>query len=198
MNRKKRRNLKQDLLKAAEKRIHEGGLEALSLRKLASDVGVTTMATYHHFANKKALLVQVAINGFNDLEQRVSTAVAKAKSPADAVDRIMQGYYAFARERPHVYHLMFGQEMNKEKQTIPEFKQAAQRGLRVVAHAAKTHMDQSGHETDLDAIGLCFWAILHGRICLATEGSVLDNTRPEVQVKNLFDEAIKDLFHINE
>ena len=91
MNGKRRSNLKQDLLAAAEKRIHEGGLEALSLRKLASDVGVTTMATYHHFANKKALLVQIAINGFNDLERRVSAAVAKADSPADAVDRIMQG-----------------------------------------------------------------------------------------------------------
>ena len=197
MNRKRRSNLKQDLLEAAEKRIHEGGLEALSLRKLAGDVGVTTMATYYHFANKKALLVQVAINGFNDLEQRVSAAVAEAKSPADAVDRIMQGYYAFARERPHVYHLMFGQEINREKQTIPEFKQAAQQGFHVLACAVKTHMDQSGHEVDPDAIGLCLWAILHGRICLAVEGSVLDDTRPEVQIKNLFDDAIKDLFHIN-
>ena len=198
MNRKKRRNLKQDLLEAAEKRIHEGGLEALSLRKLASDVGVTTMATYHHCANKKALLVQIAINGFNDLERRVSAAVAKADSPADAVDRIMQGYYAFARERPHVYHLMFGQEINREKQTIPEFKQAAQQGFHVLASAVKTHMDQRGHEADPDAIGLCLWAILHGRICLAAEGSVLDETRPELEIKNLFDEAIKDLFHINE
>lgn len=197
MNRKRRSNLKQALLEAAEKRIHEGGLEALSLRKLANDVGVTTMATYHHFANKKALLVQIAINGFNDLEQRVAAAVAEAKSPADAVGGIMQGYYAFARERPHVYHLMFGQELNKEKQTIPEFKQAAQRGLGIVAQAAKTHMDQSGHEADLDAIGLCFWAILHGRICLATEGSVLDGTRPDVQTKDLLDDAIKDLFYIN-
>jgi len=197
MNRKRRSNLKQDLLEAAEKRIHEGGLEALSLRKLASDVGVTTMATYHHFANKKALLVQVAINGFNDFEQRISTAVDGAKSPADAVDRIMQAYYAFARERPHVYHLMFGQEIYKEKQTIPEFKQAAQHGFYVMARAVKIHMDRSGHEIDPDAIGLCLWAILHGRVCLATEGSVLDETRPDVQIKNLLDDAIKDLFHIN-
>ena len=71
MNRKKRSNLKQDLLEAAEKRIHEGGLEALSLRKLASDVGVTTMATYHHFANKKALLVQ-------DCNQMASTILNNA------------------------------------------------------------------------------------------------------------------------
>jgi AcrR family transcriptional regulator len=197
MNRKRRSNLKQDLLEAAEKRIHEGGLEALSLRKLASDVDVTTMATYHHFANKKALLVQVAINGFNDLEQRISTAVAEAESPAGAIDGIMQGYYAFARERPHVYHLMFGQELNREKQTIPEFKQAAQQGLYALSRALKTHMDNSGHETDPDAIGLCLWAVLHGRICLAAEGSVLDDTRPDVEIKNLLDDAIKDIFHIN-
>ncbi len=197
MKRKRRTNLKQDLIEAAEQRIDDGGLNALSLRKLANDVGVTTMASYHHFANKQALLVQVAINGFGDLEQRISQAMEETSTPAEAVDRMMLAYYKFARERPHVYHLMFGQEINEEKQTMPEFKQAAQRGFYILARAIKIHMDQSGHELDSDAVGLCLWAILHGRVCLATEGSVLDDTRPDQKVKNLFDEAIKNLFHIN-
>jgi len=196
MNHKTRTNLKQKLLEAAEDRIQEHGLNGLSLRKLANDVGVTTMATYHHFANKKALLVQVAIRGFNDLEARIMAASKKADSPAEAVEFMMLAYYKFARDNSHVYHLMFGQEINEEKMTVPEFRNAAQQGFRAFASAVKIHMDQSGHQLDLDAIGLCFWAILHGRISLATEGSVLDGTRPGTQVKNLFDDAIKDLFHI--
>ena len=196
MNRKTRTNLKQKLLEAAEQRISDHGLNALSLRKLAGDVGVTTMATYHHFANKKALLVQVAIGGFNDLEKRIMLASRQANSPAEAVEKMMEAYFKFARERYHVYHLMFGQEINEEKMTVPEFKQAAQNGFNVFAHAVKTHMDRSGHQLDLDAVGLCFWAILHGRVSLAAEGSVLDGTRPGMKVKNLFDDAIKNLFHI--
>jgi len=197
MSNKRRANLKQDLLDAAEKRIDEGGLEALSLRKLASDVGVTTMATYHHFANKKALLVQIAINGFNDLEQRVSEAAEEGASPAEAVGNTMQAYYAFARERPHVYHLMFGLEINEEKMTVPEFKQAAQRGFYAFSHTVKAHMNNCGHVLDEDAVGLSLWAILHGRICLASAGSVLDETRPDAKVKSLLDDAIKDIFHLN-
>ena len=36
------------------------GLEALSMRKLAADLGVQPGALYHHFTNKDALLAAVA------------------------------------------------------------------------------------------------------------------------------------------
>jgi hypothetical protein len=58
------------------------------------------------------------------------------------------------------------------------------------------HMDRKGHELDLDAIGMCFWAILHGRVLLAVEGTILDGTRPGVDIKDLIDDAIRSIFHI--
>lgn len=197
MSRKRRANLKQDLLKAAERCIDEGGPGALSLRKLAKDVGVTTMATYHHFANKKDLLVQVAINGFNDLEQRIAKASENGETSAEVVEKVMQAYYKFARERRHAYHLMFGQEMAEARHSIPELKQAAQQGFYVFARIVKSHMDKNGHELNLEAGGMCFWAILHGRVSLAEEGTILDEAKTDGKVKNLIDDAIKNVFHID-
>ena len=49
----------------------QGGIEALSLRKLAEQVGVSRTATYHHFKDKHDLLCAVAAEGFSALEKNI-------------------------------------------------------------------------------------------------------------------------------
>lgn len=44
------------ILEAALSLVDEGGIEALSMRRLAKDLGVDPMAIYHHLPNKRALL----------------------------------------------------------------------------------------------------------------------------------------------
>ena len=53
----KRRNLSQEkILRAALKIVRKQGISALSIRKLAESLDVTSMAIYRHFDNKDALL----------------------------------------------------------------------------------------------------------------------------------------------
>lgn len=196
MSRKKPTNLKQKLLQAAEKRIQEGGTESLSLRKLAVDVGVTTMATYHHFANKKALLIQISINGFNALYDELTKNLKLSDSSEQAINKIMKGYFKFAKERPDLYHLMFSFEMSRPRHTIPELIQAAQRGFFVLADAVKGNMEANGHIIGREAAGECFWAILHGRVCMVQAGSVIEDMRKDTSMKALIDAGIKNIFHI--
>ncbi len=47
---------KESVIRAAVKLADEGGLEALSMRKLGHALGVEGMALYHHFAKKEALI----------------------------------------------------------------------------------------------------------------------------------------------
>ena len=193
--RKQKRNLREDLLEAAVNRIQEGGIGALSLRKLAQDTGVTTMATYHHFANKEALLVQIAVVGFGELSEGMQRASDAASSPKEAVKDIMRAYFNFALEKPDIYHLMFGREI-QGKPLIPEFKAAANKAFYIMAGAIKSHMDVRGHEVDVDAVGLSFWGTLHGLVCLVTDGTILYKSRSEEKLERLIDRAVKGLFYI--
>lgn len=47
---------KERIISAAIKLADEGGLEALSMRKLGQELGVEAMALYHHFATKNLLI----------------------------------------------------------------------------------------------------------------------------------------------
>lgn len=190
-----KRNLKLELINAAEKRISDGGIGALTLRKLALDTGVTTMATYHHFSNKEALLVQIAVNGFAQLSEMMTADCSDEATPVDNVKSIMRGYFKFALENPAVYHLMFGQEI-QGKPLIPEFKKASQKAFYIMANTLKKHLDSRVHELDTEALGLTFWATLHGLVCLVTDGTVLYTSRTEEKLDQLFQQAIKGLNYI--
>ena len=193
---KKKRNLRGDLLKAAQNRIQKGGIGALSLRKLAQDTGVTTMATYHHFANKEALLVQIAVDGFAELSQAMQEASDSASTQKEAVRRIMRAYFHFALEKPDIYHLMFGQAI-QGKQLIPEFKEAANHSFYIMAEAIKSHLDTSGQVVDADAVGISFWGTLHGLVCLVTDGTILYKSQSDEKLERLIDRAVKGMFYIH-
>ena len=56
-------NLRETLIEASAHIIKLQGIEGLSLRKLADQVGVSRAAPYHHFKDKNALLAAVAEQG---------------------------------------------------------------------------------------------------------------------------------------
>jgi len=65
---------------AAEALLTEGGVEALSLRRLAARLGVTTGAIYHHFGDKAELLAAIVDRG----RQRIAAAVGPGTPDLDA------------------------------------------------------------------------------------------------------------------
>ncbi|SEM37730.1 TetR/AcrR family transcriptional regulator [Nonomuraea pusilla] len=53
---------REEIRATALRLVDEGGVEALSMRKLAAELNVNPMSLYHHVDNKEALLVEVCTN----------------------------------------------------------------------------------------------------------------------------------------
>ena len=97
-------NLREALLERAAEVIAERGIEALSLRALARDLGVSHAAPSAHFPDRKALLCELAKEGF-----RRSAAAAKAGAAAAGPDPVARyralgrSYVQFARDNRSYY-----------------------------------------------------------------------------------------------
>ncbi|HWI45936.1 MAG TPA: TetR family transcriptional regulator, partial [Rubrobacter sp.] len=98
----KRRPLsRQRILEAAVRFVDREGLEALSMRKLGSELGVEAMSLYNHVPNKGVLL-----------EGMVEILLGKLQIPPESEGwerRVKDAYRAFRRlahEHPNVFPLL--------------------------------------------------------------------------------------------
>lgn len=113
-------NLRQALIDAA---LSAPDIERLSLRQLASGLGVTAAAAYRHFTNREDLLFEVARIGFDRLKHGFETAFDISTPPSDATEArqrlilLGQAYLQFADDMPALWRLMFGSQAEVYRNT---------------------------------------------------------------------------------
>ena len=74
---------------------------------MARKAGVSHAAPYRHFPNHEALLVELSIEGFDELREAVVTAAASPGSESDRIANIGAAYMRFVAQRPALARLMF-------------------------------------------------------------------------------------------
>ncbi|HEY2308847.1 MAG TPA: TetR/AcrR family transcriptional regulator [Streptosporangiaceae bacterium] len=93
------------LLEAAERTVQAAGLEALSIRRVADDVGTTTRAVYTLFGSKDGLLVALGIRAFTMLGAAIAELPATADPAADLVEAGVAVFRHFAIGHPSLFRI---------------------------------------------------------------------------------------------
>jgi AcrR family transcriptional regulator len=95
----------QAILAAAIKQLEQDGLDALSMRSLASTLGVAPGAIYRYYADRATLEAAIANEGFRLMYAALKTA-ANGREPLEALRRAARAYLSFARTRPALYQVI--------------------------------------------------------------------------------------------
>ncbi|MBT0773451.1 TetR/AcrR family transcriptional regulator [Kineosporia sp. J2-2] len=171
-------NLRAVLLDHAETVLRERGLEALSLRELAREAGVSHGAPRAHFIDRKALVDALAVRGFT----RLTAQVGAATGSGDRVSDLRTGgaaYLDFAARDAALLDLMWAA---KTDDPPPEVQEAAT-GLFTLLKQLL------GEEGDAGAgpprLGLVLMATMQGTADLVTSRRL-----PLEQAHAVLDEAI--------
>ncbi|HKD46540.1 MAG TPA: TetR family transcriptional regulator [Rhizomicrobium sp.] len=153
-------DLRNGLLEAARAILEERSLSALTLRAVARRAGVSHAAPYRHFPNHEALLVELGIEGFQELRQFIADAAKVPGPESDRVANIGAAYMRFVAKRPAVSRLMFGSQLpNRHK-------------FPALGHAADAIGDEMGTALHDSALGLAVWSAVHGLAMLVLENVV--------------------------
>jgi len=164
-------NLRTALLEAAERTLREGGSQALSLRELAREVGVSHGAPRRHFPDRQALLDALAEDGFERLGAELRTAAAGAGDEFEPRLRaIAAAYIRFATEDAALLELMFA---GKHREPSGELAEASERAFAVMLEL----IEQGQREGVLDSgdpkgVGLVLFATVQGIAALVSGGLV--------------------------
>lgn len=108
-------NLREALLAEAIRSIRQEGVEKLSLRALARNLEVSQTAPYRHFADKEALLAELASLSFLALSQATLLPLQAAQGAPQKVELAAAAYLRYATEHPERYRLMFGPSIRERE-----------------------------------------------------------------------------------
>jgi AcrR family transcriptional regulator len=182
-------NLRAALLAQAEQTLREHGLEGLSLRDLARQIGVSHAAPRRHFADRQALLDALAESGFARLGAQLRAAADSAGEGYEARLRATSlAYVRFAISDAALLELMFA---GKQREQTGALHQAADRAFSVILELIEEGQANTALEPgEPERIGLLLFATMQGIAALVTAGIVA----PE-QVDSLVADAIGRFLH---
>jgi AcrR family transcriptional regulator len=90
------------LLAAAERAVEQGGADALSVRRIADEVGTTTRAVYSLFGSKDGLIARLGTQAFDFLRDGLE-ALPVSEDPASDLVEAGLVFRRLAMERPALY-----------------------------------------------------------------------------------------------
>ena len=164
-------NLRSALLDAAERTMRERGVQELSLRELAREVGVSHGAPRRHFADRQALLDALAENGFERLRRELNAAARDAGE--DFETRLREtgaAYIRFATRDPALLELMFA---GKHRDGAEGLQEAAERAFAVMLELiVQGQADGRLEPGDPERVGFVLFATIQGIASLLTSGMV--------------------------
>lgn len=189
-------NLRQALIQAAIPVLREKGIVGLSLRGLATGLGVSHGAPYRHFKNKTALLEAIAITGFTALQEICQEAEYRfPEDPRKQLYEAGMGYIFYIARNPEIADLMFrpGLSQNHSGEELRQAVDAAIGSLATIIENGKQHRLYADHDT-MDLV-LTSLSTVHGLAMFIAGGMLIDPASPRSSIEALGARVYDILMH---
>ncbi|GAA4907865.1 TetR family transcriptional regulator [Stackebrandtia albiflava] len=103
--------------------LHEEGADAVTMRRVAAATGITPMAIYKHYPNRRALLRTAADTAFADIG-----AAWDRPRPDDFTERcdsLMNDFLDFALGKPNLYAFLLAERRDEARRFPEDFADGA-------------------------------------------------------------------------
>jgi AcrR family transcriptional regulator len=154
--------LRDDIVRAATDLLARVDDQALSLRAVAREAGVTAPSLYLHFPDKAALVAAVLRERFAELASSMEDAVAGIDDPAARLRARAHAFVAFGLQHPGHFKVMY------EGRDLAEFRLGNGWTIQERVEADVAALVEAGRipATDPERAALRLWQGLHGVVAL--------------------------------
>ncbi|MGH3980141.1 MAG: TetR/AcrR family transcriptional regulator [Pseudonocardiaceae bacterium] len=153
------------LLDAAGALLTAEGPDALSMRRLASEVGTSTTAVYTLFGGKPGLLRALFVEAFTRFGAHLD-GVAPSADPLDDIIRLGEAYRASALDDPHLYTVMFGSPIPGFEPQPEDWERAAATFTPLLDAVRRSLEAGLLRAEDPGLVATAMWANVHGLVSL--------------------------------
>lgn len=194
--------LRNGILEQALNIIISGGMDALTMRNLASRTGMTAPNLYNYFSGKDEIYISIVIRGFEMLHADLKAAYDGNDKPSTRARTMIDAYMRFGMTRPQYYDIMFTRPTPKYNDYVgTPFETLSRIELRISMEIAELALNTAAALTGAAAGGetirrrvIEIWSLLHGMITLHNS-RVVDYVveQPERVYTEIIDRFLKNL-----
>ena len=106
MTHDQRAKMRARILEAARERFLEEGLDGLSMRGIASKVGVSSMTLYLYYESRQDIIRHISVEAFKQLNVEIEKA-AKSGKPGEKIRQVLDAYIKWALANHRFYGAMY-------------------------------------------------------------------------------------------
>lgn len=176
-------NLRAELVARAEQVLAADGVDAITLRALARDLGVSHAAPGRHFADRLALLDALAADGFDRLNRQLVAPATAAGTFDQRLHATARAYMKFAGTYPALLELMYARKQHGASPEVRTASDACAHTLLSLLAAKEAPID------DPERFGIIMLACLQGIAALAVDDGLPAAYNPN----DLADDAVDRL-----
>ena len=142
----------QQIVETAFRLLADEGPDALTMRRLAAELGIKAPSLYKHFPDKQALEAALIDRGFLIWGNAARDAIERSGDP---LANLANAYRSMAVEGPHLYRLMTGGRLDR---------------VRLTPGIENWSAEPLGAPFSHPETARAFWGFLHGMTILEIDG----------------------------
>jgi len=148
------------------------GYDAVGVQEIVESAGITKPTMYHYFGSKRGLLDALVQDRFSGLRDALAPAAAYDRDVVGTLEKIVRGYFAFARDNAAFYRLLlafsFAPADSDEYQAVAAPQRAQHEALeRLFEAAAEQHGNMKGRQK---AYAATFLGMINTYVALSLNG----------------------------
>ena len=163
-----------DVCRVASVLFARHGVEGVTMRQIAAELGCSPTTAYRYFENKDEILAAVRAAAFNRFGEVIEEAARSSRDPSKCARNVGQAYLGFALAHPDAYRMMF--DVSQAAVTgNAGLAQALARARRSMVAYLVPMIDEGIVRGQANALGQMLWAAAHGLVMLRLSGIVADD-----------------------
>lgn len=144
------------------------GWSAVTVRKVAQNIGYTAPIIYEHFGSKDEMLNQILKHGYEVLYDRMVEAAGDEADSEKRISSMTLAYWHFAHEAPELYQLMYG--MDGARATSDTAREYASPVVKFITAEMVRFNPERITPKNLPLVLVEAWSLVHGMIALDVSG----------------------------
>jgi AcrR family transcriptional regulator len=155
--------LRRAVLDAAIAISAETGPDAISLREVAREAGVSHQAPYHHFGDRAGIFAAISEEGFCFLAESIEASTTLGTAA------MCEAYVHFALAHKGHFRVMMRNDLCS-LEDYPTALTQADRAFNALRNEVTVILGEDSHEDDANAHTVYMWSVAHGLATLLLDG----------------------------